>query len=305
MGGLIKVFAPASLSNLGPGFDTLGLAFEGPGDTIGGRLTDTPGIVIESSANLPANPQSNTAGRAAKAVLNKAKADCGLHLTIHKGIPLGSGIGGSASSAAAGAWVANLLLGKPFEKEDLVEAVLEGESAASGGIRHGDNALPALFGGLILTSPVSPVDYRRIAVEQPMHLVVLLPAIQILTKAAREALPTQVDFRESVHNASDLAFMLHALFSNDWNRLGPYLMRDRFVEPVRAVQITAYEAIRSAALKAGACAVALSGSGPAMFAVCPNLATSESIRAAMESATDVPTEAYVTGVDSRGVRACM
>ena len=304
MGGLVKVFAPASLSNLGPGFDTLGLAFEGPGDTIEGRLTDTLGIVIDSSADLPTNPQSNTAGRAADAVLRQAKADCGLHLTIHKGIPLGSGIGGSASSAAAGAWVANLLLGQPFEKSDLVDAVLEGESAASGGIRHGDNALPALFGGLILTSPVSPVDYRRITLQQPMHLVVLLPAVQILTKAAREALPTQVDFRESVHNASDLAFMLHALFSNDWNRLGPYLMRDRFVEPVRASQISAYESIRTAAIKAGAYAVALSGSGPAMFAVAPNQSMAESIRAVMESAADVPTQAYVAGVDSKGVRAC-
>ena len=300
----VKVFAPASLSNLGPGFDTMGLAFTGPGDTIVGRLTRASGIVIESNVRLPAEPERNTAGRAARAVLRQAKADCGLHLTIHKGIPLGSGVGGSAASAAAGAWTANLLLGRPFSKEDLVDAVLDGESAASGGIRHGDNALPALFGGLILTSPVRPGDYRRIKLQRSMHLVVLLPALRILTKAARRALPTQVDFREYVHNASDLAFMLHALLGGDWARLGPYLMRDRFVEPVRARQVAAYGAIREAALNAGAHAAALTGSGPAMFAVAPDEKGAEIIKTAMIGACDVSARAYVTEVDSKGVRSC-
>lgn len=304
MGNQAKVFAPASLSNLGPGFDTIGLAFEGLGDTIVGRLRDIPGIVIESQVHLPKEPYLNTAGRAANVVLQMAKADHGLHLTIHKGIPLGSGVGGSAASAAAGAWTANLLLGQPFEKEDLVDAVLDGESVASGGIYHGDNALPALFGGLILTSPVHPGDYRRISLQRPMHLVVLLPDMRILTRAARQALPTQVGFREYVHNASDLAFMLHALLSNDWKRLGPYLMRDRIVEPVRARHLAAYEIIRKAALSAGAYVVALTGSGPAMFAVAPDASVAERIRAAMIAASDVPAQAYITGVDTKGVRSC-
>ena len=299
----VKVFAPASLSNLGPGFDTVGLAFEGPGDTIIARLTRSPGIVIESAVRLPTEPELNTAGCAALVVLQQAKSDHGLHLTIQKGIPLGSGVGGSAASAAAGAWAANLLLGRPFSKEDLVEAVLEGESVASGGIRHGDNALPALFGGLILTSPVSPGDYRRITLRRAMHLVVLLPSLRILTKAAREALPTQVGFRDYVHNASDLAFMLHALLAGDWARLGPYLMRDRLVEPVRARQVSAYSAIREAALNAGAYAAALTGSGPAMFAVAPDAGGAEVIKTAMIGACDVPALTYVTGIDTRGVRA--
>ncbi|MDE2834518.1 MAG: hypothetical protein OXM02_08345, partial [Bacteroidota bacterium] len=91
----VKVFAPASLSNLGPGFDTVGLAFEGPGDTIIARLTRSPGIVIESAVRLPTEPELNTAGCAALVVLQQAKSDHGLHLTIQKGIPLGSGVGGS------------------------------------------------------------------------------------------------------------------------------------------------------------------------------------------------------------------
>lgn len=282
----------------------MGLAFEGPGDRVEGYVNETPGVVVDSDLSLPTDADSNTAGRAARAVLRKANADCGLRLKIQKGIPLGSGIGGSAASAAAGAWVANLLLGRPFEKEDLVDAVLEGESVASGGIHHGDNALPALFGGLILTSPVHPADYRRITLGPALHLVVLLPAIRILTKSAREVLPTTVGFRDYVHNASDLAFMLHALLGGHWERLGPYLMRDRFVEPVRAKLVPAYADIRAAALEAGAYAVALTGSGPAMFAIAPNQAIGTDIREAMISASDVPAQGYVTGVDTKGARRC-
>ena len=261
----------------------MGLAIAGLGDIIEGRRTDHRGITIESDVPLPANAANNTAGRAAEVVLQRAGSSQGLHLIIHKGIPLGSGVGGSASSAAAGAWAANLLLGRPFEKKDLVDAVLEGESVASGGMYHGDNALPALFGGLILTSPVRPADYRHIELARPLNLVVLLPEIRILTADARQALPDQVAFREYVHNASDLAFLLHAFMTGDWKQLAPYLMRDRFVEPARAGNVPPYDAIRSAALDTGAHAVALTGSGPAMFAIARDEAAGQRICEAMLS----------------------
>ncbi|MEM0963107.1 MAG: homoserine kinase, partial [Bacteroidota bacterium] len=141
-------FGPASLSNLGPGFDTLGLCITGPGDRVTATRTETAGVTVSGPAFLPTDPARNTAGRAAAWVLSSSGAEGGLALTIEKGIPLGSGIGGSSASAVAGAWAANVALGSPFAKADLVEAVLDGESAASG-CRHGDNVLPALLGGLV------------------------------------------------------------------------------------------------------------------------------------------------------------
>ena len=300
----VRVFGPASISNLGPGFDTLGLCLRGLGDTIEARLTDEPGITIDCPGTIPREPEANTAARAAHLVLIKAGNRRGLHLTIDKGIPLGSGIGGSAASAAAGAWAANLLLGSPFNKPELAHAVLEGERLASGGMLHGDNALPALFGGLVLTSPVLPADYRRITLPKPLHLALLLPSITILTSEARTIVPRAVPLRDAVHNASDLAFLIHALMKGDWEALDPYMMRDRLVEPTRASLVPEYQSVRRAALDAGAHAVALTGSGPAMFAVAPNVDAAKRIRDAMVHAARGKAKGVVTEADPEGVRAC-
>ena len=300
----VRVFSPASLSNLGPGFDTVGLALRGLGDVVEARLTNDGRIAVKSRVPLPLDTESNTAARAARRVLDQAGSSAGLELTIDKGIPLGSGIGGSAASAAAGAWAANLLLGTPFEKIDLVDAVLDGECVASGGMRHGDNALPALMGGIVLTSPADPSDYRCIDVLRPLHLVLLLPKIEILTSEARALLPTEVPFRASVLNASDLAFVLYSLMKGDWERLGPYMMRDRFVEPARAAQVPGYKEVCEAALAMGAHSAALSGSGPAIFAVAPDAARASLICEAMVNACPLPTRGVVTEACTEGVRSC-
>lgn len=299
-----RVFGPASLSNLGPGFDTLGLCIKGIGDTIEASFSSSGGISITSSAPIPLEAKDNTAGRAAHLVMTKAADRRGLHLRIRKGIPIGSGIGGSAASASAGAWVTNLLLGEPFSKEELAYEVLEAERLASGGILHGDNALPSLLGGLILTSPVGPLDYRRIKLTRPMHLAVVLPQRTILTADARTILPRVVPRLEAVHNASDLAFMLHALMAGDWGALAPYMMRDRIVEPARASLVPCYHVVREAALDAGAHAVALTGSGPAMFAIAEDEASASGIQSTMVEAAGVGAKGLVTQADMQGVREC-
>ncbi len=236
--------------------------------------------------------------------MTKAGDRRGLHLTIHKGIPLGSGIGGSAASASAGAWATNLLLGEPFRKSELTYAVLEAERLASGGTLHGDNALPSLFGGLVLTSPVSPLDYRKIQLPAPLPLVIVLPKRTILTADARTILPSVVPRIDAVHNASDLVFMLHALIVGDWEAVAPYMMRDRIVEPARASLVPCYDAVRKSALDAGACAVALTGSGPAMFAIPKNIETISKLCDAMVEAAGDGAKGIITEADMIGVRQC-
>jgi len=237
-------------------------------------------------------------------VLEQAAARQGIVLCIRKGIPLGSGIGGSAASAVAGAWAANVLLGRPFGKQALVEAVLEGEAAASGS-RHGDNVLPALFGGLVLTSPTDPADYRRVALPRALPIALLLPRIEILTAQARAMLPASVPFRQAIHNAADLAFMVDAFHQGDWVTVGRHMMRDRLVEPVRAALVPCYEAVREAAVEAGACGCALTGSGPAMFAIAETPAEAEQALAAMRAAchaAGIEANGLVTKADAEGVR---
>lgn len=298
---VVHIFGPASLSNLGPGFDALGLCISGIGDVIEAHRTDRPGVHLDHEPGivgwvLPSNPKQNTAVIAAEGVLRLAGSRTGMMFRLKKGIPLGSGIGGSAASAVAGAWAANVLLGHPLEKEDLVEAVLDAEDFASGG-RHGDNALPALLGGLVLVSSSNPSRYRQVELPGELHIAIILPDVEVLTKQAREMLPTQVPLRDAVHNASELAFLVDAYRCGDWETVGACMMQDRLVEPVRAKLVPCYDAVRTAAVEAGAFGCALTGSGPAMFALAASEEDAVVVRDAMVEASEAE------GIQARGVLA--
>ena len=295
----VTAVGPASLSNLGPGFDALGLAITGFYDAVTLTRREAPGVGVDAThigdpcgdlaaTDLPTCDQKNTAARAARLVLEAHGAGFGATMVIEKGIPRGSGIGGSSASAVAGAVAAAGLLrlegvlDAPVAGAILVEAVLDAESVASGG-RHGDNVLPALLGGLVLVDSAAPTRFRRIIGPAP-SLARALPRVQGLTKAAREALPTAVPLRDAVCNAAHLAFLLDAWRAGDWAEGGRAMMTDRLAEPVRAPLVPGYAAIRAAALDAGAPGCCLSGSGPAMVAVCRDDAHAATVANAMRAA---------------------
>jgi homoserine kinase len=313
-------FAPASLSNLGPGFDTLGLALGGIGDTIEAWRTDEPGVRVvpsedPSAPTIPLDPTQNTAAVAAAQVLDEARRarsspsssvldGGGIALRIEKGIPIGSGIGGSAASAAAGAGAANQLLDEPFGKEALVEAVLAGEEIASGS-RHGDNALPALLGGLLLVSPENPSVYRRLALPAPLPVALVVPDLSILTSDARNILPERVARTDATATAAALAFMVDAFRCGDYETVGECMMSDRLVEPARARLVPCYEAVRRAAMEAGALGCALTGSGPALFALAESDERAAAVADAMQQASreaGVEAARFVTRADDGGLR---
>ena len=309
-------FAPASLSNLGPGFDTLGLALGGVGDTVEAWRTDEPGVHVVPSADpsapsIPLDAAQNTAAVAAAQVLDAHRARSssseptsgGVALRIEKGIPIGSGIGGSAASAAAGAGATNRLLDEPFDKEDLVEAVLAGEEIASGS-RHGDNALPTLLGGLLLVSPENPSAYRRLTLPAPLPVALVVPELSILTSDAREILPERVPRADATATAAALAFMVDAFHCGDYEAVGECMMSDRIVEPTRAQLVPCYEAVRRAAMEAGALGCALTGSGPAFFALAESDAHADTVADAMQQASrdaSVDAARFVTHADDAGM----
>lgn len=309
--------APASLANLGPGFDTLGLAIAGLDDRVEAWRTDDDGIVTviasgEGAAWTSPPAERNTAAIGAKAVLLHSGQDGGLALRVTKAVTPGSGLGSSAASAVGGAVAAAAALGLDLSTTDggtdgravLIEAVLEGEAAASGAW-HGDNALPSLFGGLVLVSSTDPTRYRRVELGADLHLAVILPEVQVLTREARAMLPSSVALGDAVSNATHLAFLLDALRDGDAAEAGRCLMQDRLVEPVRATLVPVYEPVRRAALDAGAHGVALSGSGPAMFALCRSALhasrTAEAMRGASEG-RGIPALAFATSPCLDGAR---
>lgn len=308
-GQYVTVLGPSSLSNLGPGFDVLGLCIEAWCDEIDAFEVEESGVFIIPARGLqkdlvPSSPDQNTASVAANGVLKMLGTKTGMVLRIRKGVRPGSGIGSSAASAVAGAWAARELFGPSLSKDEVLDAALEGEALISG-TRHGDNILPAMYGGLVMVHPNRPNRYIKLSDAGQIFLAVLLPEIQILTKTARDMLPKNVPLHEAIAHAADLAFLLEAIQKRDWESAGAYLMVDRLVEPIRATLVPCYADVKNAAIEAGAYGCSLSGSGPAMFSIAGSVALASAVLHAMTEAckhAGIPARGVITIANQEGVR---
>ena len=184
----LRVFAPATIANIGPGFDVLGLALSSPGDVLEVELTDAPGVeIVEITGDggrLTRDPMKNVASRAAIDLLRRAGSAHGLRLWLHKQMPLASGLGSSGASSAAGAFAANEILGRPFSTRDVVLSAIEGECAASG-TPHADNVAPSVMGGFVLVRSSEPFDIVQLPVPDELRVIVVHPHCQVSTAAAR------------------------------------------------------------------------------------------------------------------------
>lgn len=305
-------FAPATLSNLGPGFDCLGLAVDGLGDVVHVRLADAPGVIIEEirgdDGRLPLDAGANTAGVAARAVLHLAgRLAQGLVLRVHKGLPLGSGLGSSGASAVAAAFATRALVCPDLLDADLLEACMQGEAAASGS-PHADNVAPALFGGVVLIRPGSPPEPIRLPAPAELWLALVHPAIEVRTLDARQALPSHVTVADAVHQAAHLGALVSALYDGDLDRLGR-AVSDRIAEPARRRFVPGFDAAMDAARAAGALAGSISGSGPTLFAFSRGEATADRVAramaAALVAATGVQARPWHARIDPVGARLVM
>jgi homoserine kinase len=290
---VVRVFAPATVANLGPGFDVLGLAVEGIGDVVSARLSTKPGVSIigidGDAGALSLEATSNTAGIAAIETLKLAGVEASVELFIEKGMPLGSGLGSSAASAAAAAMAVNLLVGSPLRKADLVGPCVEAEAAVSG--RHADNVAPSVLGGLILVRSVDPLDLVRLPVPQGLTVVVSTPAFELPTREARAALPADVPLARLVEQTANVAAIVSACYSGNLALLGRSV-RDEIVTPARAALIPGGARVIEAALDAGAIASSISGAGPSIFALC------RSERSAQKAAEAMTATFSAAGLDS-------
>ncbi|KAF8056371.1 hypothetical protein HT031_006370 [Scenedesmus sp. PABB004] len=287
-------FAPATIANLGPGFDWLGCAVEGDGDTVTARvLKDQPGaVVIEAirgdGGRLSLDPSDNCIGIAASETLKLlGSPSCGVALTLDKGLPLGSGMGSSAASAAAAAWAVNGLFGSPLSKSELVVAGLASEAAVSG--YHADNVGPALLGGFVLVRSCDPLELVPLPFAgannaAPLWFVLVNPCFEAPTKQMRAVLPQEVPFKSMIHNSCQGGALVAAILGGDAELLGSALDSDVIVEPVRAPLIPGLLAVKAAAKAAGAYGCTISGAGPTAVAVVPDPDTGARVAEAMGAA---------------------
>jgi homoserine kinase len=310
----VTAFAPATVSNVCCGFDVLGFAMHEPGDEvtvqwIDGRPPAGPGsVVVEDVAGdggrVPRDAARNTAGVAAAAVLRMAGVNRSVGLRIRKGLPLSSGLGGSAASAVAAAVAVDALTGAHLSRESLLACAFEGERDAAGSA-HADNIAPALFGGLVLVRSVAPPDVVSLPVPSGLTAVVVHPELEIETARARALLGTTVPLADAIRQWANLGALVDALHRADFALLARSL-EDTIAEPRRASLVPGLAAIKRAAIGAGALGAGLSGSGPSLFALCADRAVAERVASALvlEVRTQIggDAQAYVSPIVARGAR---
>jgi homoserine kinase len=282
-----EAWAPASVGNVSVGFDLLGHSLEVAGDRVRVERVDAPEpgaeVVVEAMDGLPVDlpfeAERNTAGAAILAFREAIQTEFGFSLRIHKGIPLGSGMGGSAASAVAAVVAANHLLETPLPAEALYPFALAGEGVASGS-PHGDNVAPQLLGGVVLAFPDRLL---RLPVPWELHCALVHPHQVLETRRSRAVLAEPYPLSAFVEQSGLLTRVVSACFTGELGLLRNGL-RDVLVEPRRAPLIPGFPEAKGAALAAGALGAGISGGGPSLFAWCVDRSTGEAARDAMVQA---------------------
>ncbi|MCE1188730.1 MAG: homoserine kinase [Ignavibacteria bacterium] len=268
-----SAFAPATVSNVGPGFDVMGYAIYGLGDVVETQVSLIPGVrIAEITGNfegLPLAAESNTAGGAVIAMAAELGFDKGIDITIRKNMPSGSGLGSSAASAVAAVTAVNAMLDNPLAKEDLIPFALAGEALASGGAIHGDNVIPSLLGGFTLIKDAEQNLFFTVPIPGRLYSVLLHPDIVIQTSYARSILPKEVAVKTAVRQAANSAILTAGLLLQDSEMIRSAI-EDVFAEPYRKSLIPGYDEVRLAAMQYNALGFNISGSGPTVFALFAN-----------------------------------
>lgn len=274
-------FAPASIGNVGVGFDMLGLALDGVGDRVHVRRVPEPGVRVAEvrgldgalHPELSTDADKNTASIAALSLWNAAGSGSGLEIKVLKGVPLQSGMGSSAASAVAAVVAVNALLKSPLPQEALLMHALAGEQFASGGL-HADNVAPSLIGGLVFCPRELLPRLFKLAVPDGVSAVLLHPELEVNTADARRALTDHVPRERWLEQQALLAGFITACATNDIDLIRATL-KDVVIEPQRAASVACFDAVKGAALEAGALGCSLSGSGPSIFALAETAAAED------------------------------
>ena len=276
----VKVQVPASTSNLGPGFDVLGLALDLYNEVHAVRNASLRGISIkiegEGKDSLPKN-QSNVIWKAMGIVFAKMNAPMeGYDLKLINRIPLMRGLGSSAAAILGGVLAGNALCGNSLKKDEVFELAVKTEG-------HPDNVAPQLFGGLCISAANGKnFEVIQLALPKGIQAVVCVPDFELSTAKARAALPKNVPHKDAVFNASRTALLLSALAEKRYDLLR-LAMEDRLHQPYRKKLIPGFDKVLAAAYGGGAFGAALSGAGPSIFALAPK-SKAEAVGRAMERA---------------------
>ncbi len=288
----VTVRIPATVANLGAGFDVVAAAVGVYAEV---TLAPAPSPHVSVSGADVAQDGSNLIYRSAVAVAERAGYRGAFAVQAHSPIPLRGGLGSSAAAIVGGLVAANRLLGGVLSPDDLLGAAAELEG-------HPDNVAAALFGGVVVVArDAARWRWARTVPRFSLALVLVTPALQVDTAAARASLPQQVSRDDAVFNLGHTGLLLIAL-SQAKPDLLPFALDDRLHQPQRRHLVPGFDDVVAEAKRAGAYGAVLSGSGPTVVALAPPTAaeaTASAMRTAFRGA-GVDSRALVTSIEPRG-----
>lgn len=258
---MIKIKIPATTANVGPGFDSFGLALSfynyvtiekrgGKGISLENRGQDVKALD---------DPTHNLVVISALKVLNKASFNTnGLHFILENNIPVSRGLGSSAAAIVGGLMAGNELAGNPLTREEILEMAVEMEG-------HPDNVAPAIYGGFVASCQQEKTEMIKIKAPEELYYVVAIPDFYLSTKVVRDAMPEKITIADAVYNVQRASLLLGALITSDLE-LFSKVVDDKIHQPYRFPFIKHSEAVLKAAKEAGSLAQAISGAGPTLIA---------------------------------------
>lgn len=301
----LRIFSPATVANVACGFDIFGFALDAPGDEIVVRLRDKPGVALievrGERGSLPLEPVKNTACVSVIKLLEFLKSLRGIEISLHKKMPLGSGLGSSAASAAGSVFAANILLGSPLSLHELIPFAMEAEKVACGSA-HADNVAPALLGGFTLVRSYHPLDVIQIPLKIDLFCAVLHPKIEVRTETARQMLKKEITLLQHVTQSGNASGLIAGLLQGDVSLIKRCLT-DVIAEPVRSSLIPGFYEIQAAAMKEAALGCSISGSGPSVFALTQSKEHAENVGLAMKRAClshGIECDLYLSSINKQG-----
>lgn len=258
---MVRVQVPATSANLGPGFDTLGMALQLYNIIEMEEVNGNTVIEVEGEgAEEISKDSSNIVFKAAQSVFKQANYEPkGLRIKLINNIPIARGLGSSAAAIVGGIVAANFVSGEKLTEKEMLSMATSIEG-------HPDNVAPALLGGIVVSAMADDeVRYLKIAPPNNLKCVVAIPDFLLSTSAAREVLPQSISLNDAIFNISRASLLVGAFINGDLSLLS-VAMDDKLHQPYRCSLIPGMKKVFAAAKLAGAKGVALSGAGPTLIA---------------------------------------